>query len=153
PRRIPYPVTVNFGPTLPHTATPFEVRHAVQELMAEAWKERKARMKPLHHAFVRSARLHPFRFAMADTQSPKVRFGSALIRAIFLAQRLKDVWSGQKMVGLLLPPSVAGALANFAALLLGKVPVNLNYTLSEEALGSCIRQCDLKTVVTSKTFL
>ena len=28
PRRIPYPVTVNFGKPLPHTATPFEVRQA-----------------------------------------------------------------------------------------------------------------------------
>src|SRR2546428_9843261 len=92
PRRIPYPVTVNFGKAMPHTATPFEVRQAVQELMAEAWKERKARMKPLHRAFVRSARLHPFRFAMADAQSPEVTFASALARTIFLAQRLKNVW-------------------------------------------------------------
>ena len=57
------------------------------------------------------------------------------------------------MVGILLPPSVPGALVNHAALLLGKVPVNLNYTVSEETLASCIRQCDIKTVVTSKTFL
>jgi acyl-[acyl-carrier-protein]-phospholipid O-acyltransferase / long-chain-fatty-acid--[acyl-carrier-protein] ligase len=57
------------------------------------------------------------------------------------------------MVGLLLPPSVPGALVNFAAMLLGKVPVNLNYTVSEQTLASCIRQCDIKTVVTSKAFL
>ena len=30
PRRIPYPVTVNYGRSLPHTATPFEVRQTVQ---------------------------------------------------------------------------------------------------------------------------
>src|SRR5262249_13670686 len=29
----------------------------------------------------------------------------------------------------------------------------LNYTQSEESLGSCIRQCDIKTVVTSRAFL
>src|SRR6266850_2956138 len=153
PRRIPYPVTVNFGKPMPHSATPFEVRAAVQELMAEAWKERKPRMQPLHRAFVRSARLHPFRFAMADTQSRKVNFGSALVRTVFLARRLKPIWAGQKMVGLLLPPSVPGALANFAALLMGKTPVNLNYTVSEETLASCIRQCEIKAVVTSKAFL
>ncbi len=45
------------------------------------------------------------------------------------------------MVGMLLPPSVPGALVNFAALLMGKVPVNLNYTVSEATLASCIRQC------------
>jgi acyl-[acyl-carrier-protein]-phospholipid O-acyltransferase/long-chain-fatty-acid--[acyl-carrier-protein] ligase len=57
------------------------------------------------------------------------------------------------MVGILLPPSVAGALVNFAALLLGKVPVNLNYTLTEEPLGSCVRQCNLQTIITSQAFL
>jgi acyl-[acyl-carrier-protein]-phospholipid O-acyltransferase/long-chain-fatty-acid--[acyl-carrier-protein] ligase len=90
---------------------------------------------------------------MADAQSPKVSFASALMRMVFLARRLRKVWAGQQMVGLLLPPSVPGALVNFAALLMGKVPVNLNYTVSEETLASCIRQCGIKTVVTSRTFL
>ena len=36
---------------------------------------------------------------------------------------------------------------------MGKVPVNLNYTLSEQALASCIEQCDLQNVLTSKKFL
>ncbi|HWX18844.1 MAG TPA: acyl-[ACP]--phospholipid O-acyltransferase [Candidatus Binatia bacterium] len=153
PRHLPYPVTVNFGPALPPTATPVEVRQAVQQLMAEAWQHRKARMKPLQRALVRTARLHPFRFAMADAQTPKVTFAAALMRTVFLARRLRQVWAGQKMVGLLVPPSVPGALVNFAAFLMGKVPVNLNYTLSEETLASCIRQCDIKTVVTSKALL
>lgn len=153
PRRIPYPVTVNFGRALPHDATPFEVRQAVQELMAEAWQERKRRMQPLHRCFVRTARRHPFRFAMADTQLPKVKFLAALAQTIFLARRLKKAWAGQRMVGLLLPPSVPGALANFAALLLGKVPVHLNYTLSEEALASCARQSGISTILTSRMLL
>jgi acyl-[acyl-carrier-protein]-phospholipid O-acyltransferase/long-chain-fatty-acid--[acyl-carrier-protein] ligase len=153
PRRIPYPVTVGFGEALPATATPFEVRGAVQNLMVETWKDRKPRMKPLHRAFVATARRHPLRFAMADAQSPKVSFGSVLMRVIYLARRLKTAWADQKMVGLLLPPSVPGALVNFAALLMGKVPVNLNYTVSEQTLASCIRQCEIKTVLTSKLFL
>jgi acyl-[acyl-carrier-protein]-phospholipid O-acyltransferase/long-chain-fatty-acid--[acyl-carrier-protein] ligase len=153
PRRIPYPVTVSFGPPMPPRATASEVRQAVQELLASAWSYRREHMQPLHRAFVRSARRHPFRLAMADSQSPKVSFGSALVQAIFLARRLKTAWAGQKMVGLLLPPSAPGALVNFAALLLGKVPVNLNYTLSQQSLASCIQQCEIKTVVTSKAFL
>ncbi|MGA2867014.1 MAG: MFS transporter [Verrucomicrobiota bacterium] len=153
PRRIPYPVTVNFGRPMAHTATPLQVRQAVQELMAEAWQHRRARMQPLQRAFVRTARRHPFRLAMADPQTPKLTLGSALTRAVFLARRLKPLWAGQSMVGLLLPPCVPGALVNLAALLLGKVPVNLNYTLAEETLASCLRQCDLRTVVTSRAFL
>jgi acyl-[acyl-carrier-protein]-phospholipid O-acyltransferase/long-chain-fatty-acid--[acyl-carrier-protein] ligase len=153
PRQIPYPVTISFGPSLPPDATASDVRQAVQELLASAWPQRRRHMRPLPRALVRSARRHPFRYAMADSQSPKVSFGSALMRTIFLARRLRKIWAGQKMVGLLLPPSVPGALVNFAAMMLGKVPVNLNYTLSEQALASCIQQCEIKTVISSKAFL
>jgi acyl-[acyl-carrier-protein]-phospholipid O-acyltransferase/long-chain-fatty-acid--[acyl-carrier-protein] ligase len=153
PQRIPYPVTVNFGKAMPHTANPIEVRQVVQELMAQAWAHRKARMLPLHRSFLRTARRHPFRLSMADPQTPKLSFLSALARTVFLARRLKNPWHDKRMVGLLLPPSVPGALVNFSALLMGKVPVNLNYTVSEETLTSCIRQCEIKTVLTSRAFL
>ncbi len=153
PRRIPYPITINFGPPLPPTAAPFEVRQVVQELLAAAWRERKHRMRPLHHSFVVSARRRPRRLALVDAQTPAVTFSGALTRSILLARRLKKVWAGQKMVGLLLPPSVGGALANWAALFCGKVPVNLNYTLAEEAIASCAKQCELKTILTSRAFI
>jgi acyl-[acyl-carrier-protein]-phospholipid O-acyltransferase/long-chain-fatty-acid--[acyl-carrier-protein] ligase len=153
PRHFPYPITVGFGPALPPTSSPFEVRQAVQDLLAETWGERKPRMKPLHRSFVRAARRHPFRFAMGDPQTPNVSFAGALISTILMARRLKPLWAGQSMVGLLLPPSVAGAVANHAALLAGKVPVNLNYTVSETTLASCVQQCGIQTILTSRAFL
>ncbi len=107
----------------------------------------------LHRVFVKTARRYPFRFAMGDQRAPKVTFASALTKAIFLARRLRPLWEKQEMVGILLPPSVAGALVNFAALLMGKVPINLNYTTSDTTLESCIRQCGITTVVTSQLFL
>jgi acyl-[acyl-carrier-protein]-phospholipid O-acyltransferase/long-chain-fatty-acid--[acyl-carrier-protein] ligase len=110
-------------------------------------------MRTLHRALVNTARRHPLRFAMGDLRVPRLRFGAVLARTIFLARRLRKVWQGQTMVGILLPPSVAGALVNFAAALCGKVPVNLNYTASNEILASCAKQCELGTVVTSKAFL
>ncbi len=153
PHRVPYPVTVCFGAPLPPTATPFEVRQVVQEMQSEAWQYRRRWMLPLQRKFVRGARLHPRRFAMADGRTPRVSFGAALTRTVYLARRLRKTWDGQEMVGILLPPSVAGALVNWAALLMGKAPVNLNYTVSNETLASCARQCGLKTIVTSREFL
>jgi acyl-[acyl-carrier-protein]-phospholipid O-acyltransferase / long-chain-fatty-acid--[acyl-carrier-protein] ligase len=90
---------------------------------------------------------------MADATTPHVSFIGALTRSILMARRLKSVWANQTKVGLLLPPSVGGALANWAALLSGKVPVNLNYTLTESAIASCVQQCELQTVLTSRMFL
>ncbi|MBI4470069.1 MAG: MFS transporter [Acidobacteria bacterium] len=153
PRRIPQPVAVYFGAPLSSHANHLEVRQAVQDLQAEAWEHRKPLMRMPHRSFVQTARRFPFRFAMVDGMVPKLSFGSALARTVFLARRLAHAWAGQEMVGIFLPPSVAGALVNFAALLLGKVPVNLNYTVSQETLASCARQCNLQTVITSKRFL
>jgi len=153
PRRIPYPVTVSYGRPMLPGSTAFEVRQAVQELHTQAYRYRKARMCTLHRALLNTARRHPLRFAMGDLRAPRLRFGAVLVRTIFLARRLREAWQDQNMVGILLPPSVPGALVNFAAVLCGKVPVNLNYTSSNEILASCARQCELKTVVTSKAFL
>jgi acyl-[acyl-carrier-protein]-phospholipid O-acyltransferase/long-chain-fatty-acid--[acyl-carrier-protein] ligase len=107
----------------------------------------------LTRSFIKAARRHPRRFAMADGRTPKLTFGDSLIKAVFLARRLRSLWRDQKMVGILLPPSIPGALVNWAALLLGKVPINLNYTSSNESILSCAQQCELKTVVTSRQFL
>jgi acyl-[acyl-carrier-protein]-phospholipid O-acyltransferase / long-chain-fatty-acid--[acyl-carrier-protein] ligase len=153
PRRIPYPVTIKYGVAMPATTSAREVRHAVQELGAEVERERKRHLRPLQRSFVRTARRHRFRFAMADGNTPQLRYHQALARAVFLARRLRPVWRGQQMVGILLPPSIPGALVNHAALLMGKVPVNLNYTASNETLASCAKQCKLETVITSRAFL
>src|SRR5467141_712606 len=153
PRQIPYPVRVTFGKPLPPTASSQEVRRAVQDLGAEAFARRKKHMHTLPESFMYSARRHPFRFAMADGQRPKLSWFSALVGALVLARRLRKQWQGQEMVGILLPPSVPGALVNYAAMLLGKVPVNLNYTVSNDALASSAQQCGLKTVITARVFL
>jgi acyl-[acyl-carrier-protein]-phospholipid O-acyltransferase / long-chain-fatty-acid--[acyl-carrier-protein] ligase len=153
PRHLPYPVRVTFGAPLPSTASAQEARQAVQDLGAEAFERRKPQMRPLPRSFLYTARRHPFRFAMGDGQTPKLSFFAVLARTLFLARRLRKTWQGQEMVGILLPPSIPGALVNFAAMLMGKVPVNLNYTASNETLESCAKQCNLKTVITVRAFL
>jgi acyl-[acyl-carrier-protein]-phospholipid O-acyltransferase / long-chain-fatty-acid--[acyl-carrier-protein] ligase len=153
PEHLPYPVTVSFGTPMPHGASAVAVRGAVQDLYSAAWAHRRGRMRTLGRSFIDRARSHPFRFALADGMTGAASFGSALTRSIFLARRLRKTWDGQENVGILLPPSVPGALVNLAAFLSGRVPVNLNYTASDDVIASCARQCGLKTVITSKAFL
>jgi acyl-[acyl-carrier-protein]-phospholipid O-acyltransferase/long-chain-fatty-acid--[acyl-carrier-protein] ligase len=153
PRRWPYPVTVSFGKPLPKTASAFEVRQAISELGSEAAADRKGDLEPLTRAFVRTARRRRRRLALADSGGTVLRFGQALAKSLGLARRLRPHWEGQENVGILLPTSVGGALANAAALLAGRVPVNLNYTASAEALQSAARQCGLSTVLTARAFL
>ncbi len=90
---------------------------------------------------------------MADGQTPRLNFFAVLARTLFIARRLRKHWQGQRMVGIFLPPSIPGALVNLAALLMGKIPVNLNYTVSNETLASCAKQCELKSIVSARAFL
>ena len=57
------------------------------------------------------------------------------------------------MAGICLPPSIGGAVVNLAASLLGKPAVNLNYTASVDGIRSALEQCNIRTVVSSRTFL
>ena len=77
----------------------------------------------------------------------------ALLGTITLARAMKPHWKGQRYVGLLLPPSVPGALLNVAAALTGKTSVNLNYTVGRVGLESAVTQAGLKTVLTSRLFI
>ena len=56
-------------------------------------------------------------------------------------------------MGLLLPPTVAGALTNVAVTLAGRTSVNLNYTVGKHGLESAVRQAQLRTIVTSRKFV
>src|SRR5712675_2698135 len=110
-------------------------------------------MRTLPHSFVHTARRHPLRFAMADGQTPRLNFFAVLARTIFLERRLRKHWQGHRMVGIFLPPSIPGALVNLASMLMEKVPVNLNYTVSKETMDSCAKQCELKKIISARAFL
>jgi acyl-[acyl-carrier-protein]-phospholipid O-acyltransferase/long-chain-fatty-acid--[acyl-carrier-protein] ligase len=153
PRRIPYPVTVSFGQWLPADTPAVEIRRAVQELQTAAFAADYKPKRTLDKTFVHTCRRYPWRFAAADGRVPKISFAGLLNKSIFFARRMLPLWQDQDMVGILLPPSVGGALVNYAAALLGRVPVNLNYTANNEVIASCAQQCNLQTVITSKAFL
>ncbi len=153
PERIPYPVTVSFGAPLPPETSAAELRQAIRALGEAAWTLRKHDRRPMHRQFIRSMRRHPFRFAMADQTRPQVSSLQALIGSIVLARALRPYWLDQRHVGLLLPPTVAGALVNVAAPLCGKTSVNLNYTVGKSGLEAAMRLAGLRTIVTSRTFV
>ncbi len=153
PHRIPYPVTVSFGKPMAPTSSAFDVRRAVEELQSVAFAADHDDERTLDRAFVRGTRRSALRFGAADGHVPKITFGGLLVKCIFVARRMRPFWKEQEMVGILLPASVGGALVNYAATLMGVIPVNLNYTANNDVINSCARQCKLQTVVTSRAFL
>jgi acyl-[acyl-carrier-protein]-phospholipid O-acyltransferase/long-chain-fatty-acid--[acyl-carrier-protein] ligase len=153
PRRIPYPVTVSFGRPLPASASAEEVRQAIQELSCEAVGMRKTANDTLGRRFIRNARRNWSAFAMADSTGRELTNGRALAGAYLISRWAQRATGPEEMVGVLLPASAAGALANIGLTLAGRIPVNLNFTAGREAMESAIAQCGIRTVITSKLFL
>jgi acyl-[acyl-carrier-protein]-phospholipid O-acyltransferase/long-chain-fatty-acid--[acyl-carrier-protein] ligase len=153
PVRVPYPVTVAFGAPLPSIATAAETRQAVQTLGCDLAIDRRPPDESLARQFVRTAK-HQWRsFAMADSTTTPMTFGRVLVAAMLLSQWIRRRRSHESKIGLLLPASVGGALANIGLSLAGKVPVNLNFTAGREAMTTAIERCEIKTIVTSRRFL
>ncbi|SSZ29672.1 2-acyl-glycerophospho-ethanolamine acyltransferase [Aggregatibacter aphrophilus] len=46
-----------------------------------------------------------------------------------------------------------GAIVNMALFVNGKVPVNLNYTLSEQSMALALKKANIQQVITSEKFL
>jgi acyl-[acyl-carrier-protein]-phospholipid O-acyltransferase/long-chain-fatty-acid--[acyl-carrier-protein] ligase len=157
PERIPYPVEVLFGKALPTNTTALDVRAAIQDLSAESTMRHSNYLRLVHSQFVRTAASfrHMRRTAWIDASSGTPRelsYLKALVASLCIRNWLSTRVGKQKNVGIWLPTSVGGALANVAMAFEGRTTVNLNYTAGTEAARSAIRQTGLDTVITSKKF-
>jgi len=146
-----YPMHILFGTPLAADQAS-QVRTAVMELSVRYFEARKHQRLPLADAFVRTARRNWSHPSVNDTTGKSLTYGQLLTGSLLVKNRLQPLLSG-KQVGILLPPSAAGFTANIALTLLGKVPVNLNYTASRDAFASSLEQAEISCVVTSKKVL
>jgi acyl-[acyl-carrier-protein]-phospholipid O-acyltransferase/long-chain-fatty-acid--[acyl-carrier-protein] ligase len=153
PPCIPYPVTVHVGAHLPATVSEADVRDEIARLGVAAYSQRPLPFQLLHRGFIRAARRNLRKMAVADLTSGELNYFKTLVGSIVFARKLHKILDRQPMVGVLVPPSIGGLLTNVALQMMGRVPINLNYTASNEALASCARQCDLTQVITSKKVL
>lgn len=153
PETFPYPITVSFGDPLPADTSAQHIRIAVQELATQSWESRRPDTRPLHHYFIRRMRTRPWKIGFADSSGKKLRRLKALISAIAMARRLAPMWRGQQYIGVLMPPTIAGALANIAIALAGKVSVNLNFTAGKSGMTSALKQAGISSIITSREFI
>ncbi|MGH7821179.1 MAG: 1-acyl-sn-glycerol-3-phosphate acyltransferase, partial [Candidatus Binatia bacterium] len=137
PKRFRALVTVVFGEALPPTATALDVRRRIEELSVDAFRERKARQRPLAVEWLRSARRRWRRRFLSDASGRELTFGQALVESLAVREALfGEERGGGERVGILLPPGVPAALANLAVVLAGKVPVNLPDSVEAATLAS-----------------
>ncbi|MEW6602428.1 MAG: MFS transporter, partial [Nitrospirota bacterium] len=153
PVRLPYPVTIIFGRPLSSGCAVNEVRQAVEELSCDYFNSKKSDRRSLSEALIRSVRKHWRHPAISDSTGRRLSFGKMLTASLLLSTEFRKKTAGSDSVGVLLPSSVGGVLVNIGLTMLGKVPVNLNYTASLQAVCSAVKQCGIKRIITSRAFM
>lgn len=100
---------------------------------------------------VRKLAHDPSRELIIDHSSDRrvMKAGLVLAVALSLAGRWRRGLAGQR-IGVVLPPGIGGTVVNLALVILGKTPVNLNFTIGRAAVQSCIRQAGLETIITAR---
>lgn len=81
------------------------------------------------------------------TDESELAYDKALAVAMALSRVIKQE-TQKPRIGIVLPPGKAGLIANMAAILAGKVPVNLNFTAGKAAVESAMRQAGIDRILT-----
>ena len=102
--------------------------------------------------FIKRCREKGDKTKISDSTGTALSGNDLLLRTLVLRRIFeREVFKAdEKFVGVLLPPTVPGAVANFALSLAGRVAVNLNYTVSETIINQCIEQAGIKNILTSR---
>ena len=145
-------VIVAFGATLPIDTPAHEVKQKVFDLSIDTWEQHTSNLDPIPLAWLRSAKRVGAELSLADAQGMSLS-GYRVVAAVLAFSRLIRKRSPENNIGLLLPTSSAGIIANLACLLLGKTLVNLNYTADPQALQAAVRRAGIRNLYTSRRFI
>jgi len=157
PRRMPYPASIAFGPPIHNPADAQQVRLAVQQLEVKSMEVNKDPRQIPPRAMLRNLRRNMRVCQVAEMvgderTATELTGADVLTKALVLRRLLRRevLAQDERHVGLLLPPSAGGVLANAAVTLDGRVAVNLNYTVSSDVMKQCIDVAGIRHVLTSR---
>ncbi len=145
-------VIVAFGATLPMDSGAEQVKQAVFELSVSSWAEHVQTLAPIPDTWLVNAKRRLADPVVHDSTGTTLT-NRRLIAAVLLFATEVRRRVPEQCVGVLLPASSAGVIANLACWLAGKTVVNLNYTASREALQAGIANAGIKRVITADRFL
>ena len=107
--------------------------------------------KNLPEALFHSVRAKFFAHVVIDygrSEPIRMKGWTVLVLALFLSRKIKTYESAR--IGLALPPGVAGILGNLAVLFAGKIPVNLNLTVSKQSMISTLREAEIDVMLSAE---
>ncbi|MBU1668577.1 acyl-[ACP]--phospholipid O-acyltransferase [bacterium] len=146
-------VSVAFGKAMPIGSTAIAVKEAVFKLSISSWKTYSSRLPCLQGAWIKEAKEVGAKLSVADSTGVELT-GYKFITAVLLMRgAFKKRLNTQQNIGLIVPTSAGGSIANMATLTLGKTIVNLNYSGGTNSLKHAIKLAHIEQVITSKQFM
>lgn len=119
---------------------------------SQAYEEHPILKKSLARLLVEGIRSHPNVELIDGMDDTRVPYYKILGVAMALARHLRKTVREPRL-GILLPPGKGGMIANYACLLAGIVPVNINYTSSEDSFRSIVRQSGIRHFISAHAFM
>ncbi|MCW8895459.1 acyl-[ACP]--phospholipid O-acyltransferase [Sulfurimonas sp.] len=144
-------IGVIFGEILPSDTDAEILKQKVTELSNTTWENQISESKPLQYSWLKRAKSQLFKRSIVDALGTDLNNAKMITAVLLFVKSLTSLQ--EKNVGVLLPSSSIGSIINMALLILGKRPVNLNYTLSSLAMTSAIQKADITTVISSEKFI
>ena len=144
-------VCVAWGEPIPaERADAATVRRALLDLGNVAFEERPYLRRHLGREVVRALCRRPGNVELVDRTAARKEVTAAQLVAVAatLGLHLRRTVA-EKRVGIVLPPGAGATIANLAALIAGKTPVNLNFTAGRAALESSLRSGGIRTVLSA----
>jgi len=145
-------ISVHFGKALDKSVDRVELKKAIMRLSIDSWQDYASSLKPIANMWLRSAKSVAKALSIADSTGVELS-GYKMIASVWMMRSVLKDKLKSKNIGLLLPTSVGGAIANMTVLTLGKTIVNLNYSASKESLFHALEIADIEQIVTSKQFI
>src|SRR5690606_5086471 len=150
--RLKRDLIVAFGPPLSKSTGADVLKRRVFDLSIASWRHYVADLPTLAQAWLEAAKKVGNNLAIADSHADPLTGAQSIAAVLAFARRI-GAQSQEQNIGLLLPTSSGGTVANMAALCAGKTVVNLNYTASAEAIAHALDLAQIKTVYSSRRFL
>ncbi|WP_027853174.1 acyl-[ACP]--phospholipid O-acyltransferase [Marinobacterium litorale] len=147
-------VIVAFGEPLPITTPVQLLKQKVFELSISAWEGYTEQLDPLPLAWLKQAKQNLRAESLIDSVGGTYSNARVIAGTTVIANAMRRIspHKQEPNLGLLLPSSAGGVMANLAVMLNGQTAVNLNFTAGIEAVQGAIHSAQIKTVYTSKRF-
>ena len=146
-------VSVSFGATLPIHSKAEEVKEQVIKLSVGSWSRYIERLDTLPQTWIKEAKEVGEKLSIADSTGVELSGYKFITAVLLMRSKFKKRLGSSQNVGLIVPTSAGGSIANMATLTLGKTIVNLNYSSGTKSLKYAIELAEIKQIISSKQFI